>query len=277
MTDTGWRLYREKLLFLREKLGISQQTASGRCQCTERHYQRLEHGETLHPRRATMEKLCEVVGLTNVSELQVSIDMPIDDEYMQAYEAARSETSAIRRAALFGAVEEAKARIVDQRRDAVVAARKLLSELAERKGAFQLLRLSLVGGERSLQIGGSLRVQVQSSISGWLTLIAVARDFSAYLVPNDGKRPFMQVVEGKKHRLPDEYDGVASWPIQGSGGDHILLGVVARKHRVIVLPNIPNLALRNDRGIGVELATLWGVPTNDLAVGCLEFTVPPIA
>ena len=96
-----------------------------------------------------------------------------------------------------------------------------------------------------------------------------------YLVPYHGKAPFMQVTHERAYTLPDEYPIAKSWPVQGDGGDHILLGIVARTQRLVVVPDIPNLRADIHRGIGVELATLWGIPTTDLSVGLLEFRVRP--
>ena len=214
-------------------------------------------------------------GLADISELKVPVDMPVGDEYLRVYEEEKRDRDAARESGLLGPEAGRRRKSEGAHADVLTTVReKITSHLHARK-EFGELNLSVLGGRNSVKVGDDLRVRVQSKLSGWLTLIAVAQDFSMYLVPYHGKAPFMQINHERAYTLPDEYPTAKSWPVQGDGGDHLLLGIVARTQRLVVVPDIPNLRVDIHRGIGVELATLWGIPTSDLSVGLLEFRVRP--
>lgn len=276
MTRPRWRLYREKLLYLRKQKGWTQDAVVEGCEMlSARHYSRLENGKTLQPRRETLEDLCRVFGLDHITELKVPVDMPVGDEYLRVYEEERQDRGAACDSGLLGSRAVKGKKREGLHADVITTVREnLLSYLRERREVAEL-DMRILGGKNTLQVGDSLRIRVRTRLSGWLTVISVAQDFSMYLVPRYGNAPFMPVTHERAYTLPDEYPATKSWPVQGEGGDHLLIGIVARTQRLIVVPDIPNLRVDIHRGVGVELATLWGVPTTDLSVGLLEFSVHP--
>lgn len=81
-----WRLNKERLLWLRVQKGWSQEETATRARIyNKRQYIRLEDGETLQPRRDTLEGLAAAFGLVDIGELQLRADEAPTADHVTTY------------------------------------------------------------------------------------------------------------------------------------------------------------------------------------------------
>jgi len=89
-----WRLYKEKIYWLRVKNGWSQEEAGSYCGGVERkHYFLWESGKTPRPHKATLEAIVKGFGLKSIEDIQLKPNQMPDPDYLYSYNNRHNDES----------------------------------------------------------------------------------------------------------------------------------------------------------------------------------------
>lgn len=128
----------------------------------------------------------------------------------------------------------------------------------------------------SLEIGETLKLKLQSPLTGYLTLAVFAHNQSQYLVPPTTGFSF-SIDANKQYELPSalSMDPATAWPIEGCAGIHIVMAFVSPIHSRILFPPEINMTIHRDRSVGLCARDLRSLSLCDTAFGVIEFVVLP--